>query len=94
MGRGHIAELGSQRVAGAVGLLLAAPMIDGAHRLAGERLRVVGVVAERHPHFDGLGEVGQDQRVAGFGGAVDVAVVGEPLVAERHAGQPVCVGYP
>ena len=60
---------------------------------AGELLVVAGVVGEGHPHFDGLARVGGNKGVAAGGGAVDLGVVGEPLVGEGSVVEAVIVGY-
>ena len=52
---------------------------------------VVRVVVEGHAHLDGLALVPIGQGVGGAGCALDVRVVGHPLVAESHVVQPVLV---
>ena len=60
--------------------------------LAGQRLRVVPVVGERDLHLDGLAGVAIAQGVGGAGRALNVNVVGHPLVSEGRVVEPVGVG--
>ena len=60
---------------------------------AGQRLLVVSVVGEGHPHPDGLARVGGNKGVGGSGCPVDLGVVSEPLVGEGSVVEAVVVGY-
>ena len=59
----------------------------------GQGFGVVSIVGEGHPHLDGLSLLAVGEGIGGAGGSVDVRLVGQPLVAVGHVGQPVHVVY-
>ena len=82
VGRGLVVDRGSQRW-----------LRDRRRRRAGHRLLVAVIVGEGHMNLDGFARVCRNYGVAGGRGAVDVSIVGEPLVGEGCVGQAVRVGY-